>query len=90
MYQTRCLLECTQPGTVPVVMVLLSTSMNKTAFWSLQQDHTLCKYTYIITAYMEQGESRYSDSDIDKHSSILERDNVVEGHWIETARSPES
>jgi hypothetical protein len=83
MYQTRCLLECTQPGTMPVVMLLLPTSMNKTAFSSVQQEQTLCKYTCIITMYMERGESQCSDREIDKHSSILEPGNAVERHWME-------
>jgi len=85
VYQTGCLQECTQPGTVPVVMVLQPTSMNKTAFSSVQRDHTLCKY--IIITYTERCESCCSDSEVDKYSSILERYNAVEWHWMKTARS---
>jgi hypothetical protein len=84
IHQTGCLQKCTQPGTVPMVMVLQPTSMNKPAFSSVQRDHTLCKY--IIIMYVERRESCCSDSEIDKYSSILERDNAVEWHWMETAR----
>lgn len=65
-------------------MVLQPTSMNKTAFSSVQRDHTLCKY--IIITYTERSGSCCSDSEVDKYSSILERDNAVEWHWMETAR----
>jgi succinate dehydrogenase flavin-adding protein (antitoxin of CptAB toxin-antitoxin module) len=84
IYQTVCLQECTQPGTVPVVMVLQPTSMNKTAFSSIQRDHTLCKY--IIITFIERRESCCSDSEVDKYSRTLECDNAVEWHWMETAR----
>jgi hypothetical protein len=84
IYQTGCLQECTQPGTVPVVMVLRSMSINKTAFSSVQRDHTLCKY--IIITYIERRESCCFDSEVNEYSSILERDNAVEWHWMETAR----
>lgn len=84
IYQTGCLQECTQPGTV--VMVLQPMSMNITAFSSVQRDHTLCKY--IIITYIERHESCCSGSEVDKYSStsILESDNAVEWHWMETAR----
>jgi succinate dehydrogenase flavin-adding protein (antitoxin of CptAB toxin-antitoxin module) len=84
IFQTECLQECMQPGTVPVVMVLQPTLIKKTAFSSVQRDHTLCKY--IIITYIERRESCCSDSEVDKHSSILERDDAVEWHWMERAR----
>ena len=56
----------------------------QTAFSSVQRDHMLCKY--IIITYIKRHESCCSDSEVDKYSSILERYNAVEWHWMETAR----
>lgn len=65
-------------------MVLQPTSTNKTPFSSVQRDHTLCKYTVI--KYIKRRERCCSDSEVDKYSSILERENAVEWHLMETAR----